>query len=123
MAGGPVWGDTDVWVATDAPELVYAGPPWPGLLIAIRVPAGEAVTVRVSDRPPTSSMNQVFASQLIVGGHGFYLVVRADSPTIPVETGNYRVTVWVDGETPDATRQCSIVLGAQTPRQLGQPRT
>ena len=120
--GIPVWGDTGTWVATDVPGLAYAGPPWPGLLIAARIPVGESVTVSVSDRPPPS-MHQVFASELIVGDHGFFVAAGDGHMTVPVQAGNYPVAVWVDGDTPDATRRCCIVLGARMPRQLGRPRS
>jgi len=121
--GLPVWSSCDIWVATDTPDLVYGGPPWPGLLVATRVPSGETLTVSVSGKPPPSSMHQVFASELIVGSHGFWLAAGAESLNVAVEIGNYPVAVWVDGETPGATRRCCIVLGARTPYLLGQPRT
>jgi hypothetical protein len=120
--GAPVWRGTDTWVATEAPDLAYAGPPWPGLLIAARVPVGESVTVSVSDRPPLS-VHQVWASELTVGDHGFFVAAGDGHMTVPVQAGNYPVAVWVDGDTPAATRHCCIVLGAPMRRRLGRPRT
>jgi hypothetical protein len=120
--GAPVWRATDTWVATEAPDLAYAGPPWPGLLIAARIPVGESLTVSVSDRPPLW-MHQVFASELTVGDHGFFVAAGEGHMTVPVQAGNYPVAVWVDGDTPDATGHYCIVLGAPMRRRLGRPRT
>lgn len=121
--GAPVWDEAaGPWVATDAPELVYGGPPWPGLLLRVDVPAGETLTVDFSDQPASPSLRQVFESTLIVGKHGFWFAAGDEHLTVPAESGNYPVSVWVDGATPETTRRCSIVVGAWSPRQLGPPR-
>lgn len=119
--GGPVWDDDTQWVATDAPELVYGGAPWPGLLIRAVVPAGESVTVRLSDHVAGSSMRQIFATELIFGDQ-VWLAAGEEHRTVPIRPGNYPASVWADGPTPATVRHYCIVLGAWSPRNLGTPR-
>jgi hypothetical protein len=59
---------------------------------------------------------------LTVGDSGFFVAAGDRYMPVPVQAGNYPVAVWVDGDTPDATRHCCIVLGAPMRRRLGRPR-
>lgn len=120
--GGPVWTDDAQWVATDAPELVYGGAPWPGLLIRALVPAGESVTVRLCDHVAESSMRRIFTTELILGDQ-VWLAAGDEHRTVPIRRGNYPASVWADGPTPAIARNYCIVHGTWSPRRLGTPRS
>lgn len=121
--GTPVWDDDATqWVATDAPELIMGCPPWPGLAVRAVVPDGAVVTVTLADRVVRPGMREVFRSELIVGDHGLWLAAGDEGVGVPVPSGNYPVAVWVDGATPEATRNVCLVLGPWSERRLGGER-
>jgi hypothetical protein len=119
--GAPEWSDTDSWVADDAPDLVYAPPPAPGLRIRLGVPELEAVSVHVTGHQPDGA-RRVYSSSLVVGDHGWTLEAAGRWRDVVAPGGTYPVEVWVDAEAPPSVREVWIVLGARSPRTLGRPR-
>jgi len=119
---GPVWGE-DPWVALDAPSLTYPGPPWPGFLLRVAVPADEQLRMTLGSERSASAQTSVLKTELIVGEHGIWLGVGVDSRQIDIPSGNYAVEVWVAPLAPGSTREVSVVLGDPMPRCLpGQLR-
>lgn len=111
-----------LWVVTDTPDLVYGGPPWPG--VSIRLEAEPACTIRVTicgtRRLPT--YRNIFSSTLIVDDHRLELETECTAVSVPVPSGNYPIDVWVDGDTPATTSHCVISLGQRSRRRLGRRR-
>ena len=120
--GEPEWGDDD-WVAMDASDLVYEGPPYPGVLVRVGVAKDETIRVALCDSVPEWVTVQVAASELLVGDHGLYLEAGDDATGIPLQQGTYRLEVWVQPVEPGRATAVAFVMGPREPRRLGNPRT
>lgn len=120
--GEPEWGD-DVWVAMDAPDLVYDGPPFPGVLVRVGVAQDQGIRVALCDSVPEWVSLRVAASELLVGDHGLYLEAGDAFANVPLGTGTYPFEVWVDPCGPGRATGVAFVFGPRQPRRLGKPRT
>lgn len=119
--GAPVWCPGDGWVATEAPDLAYPGPPHPGILIRIGLPTGARLELTIARQEPDEDLQCVFRSELINGGNG--LVVHPGlAEDLQLPEGNYPVGVWIDADHPNAVRRCVVVLGDRRPHELGVPK-
>lgn len=114
----PVWGPGDVWVAMDAPDLAYSGPPHPGLLIRVGLLKGDRLELTIDRRDPPADLQCVFTGELIVGASGLS-ISPGSVRDVPLLTGNYPVGVWGDADRPEAVRRCVVVLGDRMPYRLG----
>lgn len=115
--GEPMWGD-DLWVALDAPDLVYEGPPFPGLLVRVGVKESQNLRVAICQSAPGWAPMQVAESELIVENHGLYLEVGDVAHSVDLETGNYPIQVWVDPVAPGQAKAVAFVLGPRRARRL-----
>ncbi len=115
--GEPEWG-SDPWVALDGPDLVYQGPPFPGVLVRFGISDQEAVRVSVSNSVPDWAPVHVATSELMVGSHGFHLSVGDVTRSVRRDEGNYSLEVWVDQVRPGHAKSVALVLGPRQPRRL-----
>jgi hypothetical protein len=115
--GEPEW-DDDPWVAMDASDPVYEGPPFPGLLVRVGVRDDATLRVAVGGGALDWAPAWVATSELIVGDHGLHLSIGDATRDVTVESGNYSIDVWVDPIAPGRARAVALVLGPRQPRRL-----
>jgi hypothetical protein len=121
--GRPEWTDDSSWVTVDAPDLVYEGPPYPGLLLKANVPADGELRVLCGHDSPGRPFECVCRTELMVGDHGFVVETDGGHLPVPLPCGNYDVEVWVQAADALRAEAVAFIFGSQRPRSLGVLRT